>query len=401
MNWLTKNILQYNTLTWSAIFFSFSFGLGIALNSIGFFLFCASGVIYSIGDIRKKIVTFNGITVLFLIIGYFTLVVLREVIANVSTAPEVVFYYLAFLFIPAIFLFQSKRLLKHHKVVLMAFVMGMVFNAFVNLSFGFYRGVFIRDNGVNFWYFTYNFLAEPFGIQPIYLGCFYVIALLITFHFKTYIKSLTLFYCIIILLIISVFLLAARNAILSMMILIPLYLSFTKKITVKNGILLLCIFAICFISALQNPVVKNRILKVTSKGNFYSGSSLRNNIWQSAISASKENFIWGSGEKKASLLLFNEFDIRDLKTPLKYKYHSHNQFLNTLIQYGAVGSGILIVLFIGAIWITWRDGNYLGFVITVLFLFTMLTESIFTRQWGVFSFPFFIILLVMKKKSPN
>ena len=401
MNRLTKNILQYNTLTWSAIFFSFSFGLGIALNSIGFVLFCATGFIYSIGDIRKKTLTFSSNIVLYIIIGYFTLIVLREVIANISTAPEIVFYYLAFLFIPTIFLFQSKRLLKHHQVVLMAFVVGMAFNAFINLSFGFYRGVLIRDHGVNFWYFTYNLLSEPFGIQPIYLGCFYVIALLILLHFKTYLKSLTFFYCLIVLLIISVFLLAARNAILSMIILIPLYLFLTKKITVKNSILLLGIFAICFVSAIQNPVVKNRILKVTTKGNFYSGSSLRNNIWQSAISASNENFIWGSGEMKASLLLLHEFEKRDLIIPLKYKYHSHNQFLNTLIQYGIVGLGLLIVLFIIAMWITWKDGNYLGLGITLLFLFTMLTESIFTRQWGVFSFPFFISLLVMKKKSQN
>jgi O-antigen ligase len=386
---------QFNILQWSAIFFSISFGFGIAINSIGFLLFCTIGLLYSVLDYRNKKISFKKNTLLFVLLGYFLLILFRELAVNISTAPEIVFNHLAFLFIPLILLFQSKKLSKHVELLLIAFLGAMVMNALVNLGVGVYRGVLIRENGVSFWYFTYNFLSEPFGIQPIYLGFFYVIALLILFHVKIYIKNSIFFYSILTILVLSVFLLAARNAILCMLILVPFYLFLSKKISIKKGLLLLIVFTICFIGALQNPVVKNRILKVANKGNLYSGSSLRSNIWQSALSASNENFIWGSGEKKASLLLFQEFEKRDLKVPLKYKYHSHNQFLHTLIQYGAVGMVVLIILFIISIWTTYKDRNYLGLCLTLLFLFTMMTEAIFTRQWGEFSYVYFTSLVIL------
>ncbi|MFX0556022.1 O-antigen ligase family protein [Maribacter sp. CXY002] len=399
MKKLKKFFGQFNALQWSAIFFSISFGFGMAVNSIGFFLFCLTGFSYSIIDFRNNELLVKSEILLYVTIGYFGLIVVREVFANISTTLDIIYYNLPFLFIPIIFLFQSIRLTKCKEAVFIAFLAGMVLNAIVNLSFGIYRGILVWENGISFWYFTYNFLSEPFGIQPIYLGYFYVIALLILFHFKGYIKISLLFYFIITLLTLSIFLLAARNAILSMIILMPFYLFISKTISIKKAFIFLGIVIICFIGALQNPVVKNRIMKVSNKGNFYSGSSLRSNIWQSALSVSNKNFVWGLGEDKAGLLLHKEFEKRGLEVPLKYKYHSHNQFLHTLIQYGAMGVVFLITLFIIAIWTAWKNENYLGLTFTLLFLLTIMTEAVFTRQWGQLSYVYFTCWLVFSLKN--
>lgn len=400
MKRLSKKISQFNVFILSTIFFSFSFGLGIAINSIGFFLFCITGFVFCVKDFKSQNGTFKMVPLVALSITYFFFIFFREFLINFKTAPEIIVEYIAFLLIPGIVLLQSNNLKTHIPTVLRAFLAGMLLNAMVNLGFGIYRGFIIKEEGINFWYFTYNFLSEPFGIQPIYLGFFYVIAVMILLQYKSKFKNPFCFYSCLALLVISVFLLAARNAILCLVFLVPTYLFLSKKIGLKSGLWLIGILIVSFIVALQNPVVKNRIFKAAEKGNFYSGSSLRLNIWQSSIQASKKNFIWGAGHEKTELLLLNEYGKRDLTTPLKYKYHTHNQFLQTLVQYGVVGLMILALFLIAAIGRTWNERNYLGVIIIVLFIFSMMTESIFTRQWGVLSFLFFISLLAMKMR-PN
>ena len=101
------------------------------------------------------------------------------------------------------------------------------------------------------------------------------------------------------------------------------------------------------------------------------------------------------------MLLLKEYEYRDLKIPLKYKYHAHNQFLQTLIQYGVVGTIILIVFLVLAIWRTWEHRNYMGLTILMLFIFTMFTEAIFTRQWGVLSFTFIISIVLISYENQD
>ncbi len=383
---------------WSAALFAFSFSIGIALNSISFSLFCGIGLITTLSDAKKNNLKIQLEWGYIPILLYFLLVLVRECLVNPREAPSVALYYLAFILLPLLFIFQGARIRAYIPFILKSFLFGMILNAIVNLGFGIYRGIIIREEGISFWYFTYHHLAEPFSIQPIYLGYFYVLAIFILIYFKKSFKISVVYYLFVSLLVISVFLLAARNAILCMITLAPILLLITKKTPIKSAIILFGIFVVCLFGALQNPVVKNRVMKVNNKANVYSGSSLRLSIWQSALSASKANMIWGSGEKKSHLLLMNQFEQRGLDVPLKQKYHSHNQYLNTLMQYGAVGTLLIILFFIISIWGTWTERNYLGLVFMVLFLLTMVTEAIFARQWGVFSFAFFGSLFAISSR---
>jgi O-antigen ligase len=283
--------------------------------------------------------------------------------------------------------------------ILKAFLLGALINVSTNFIYAIYRGVIENEQGINFWYFTYEFLSEPFGIQPIYLGLFYVFAILILNHFKSKIANVYFYYSAILLLTLGVFLLSARIAILCLILLVPLQLLFTKKISIKNILMLLGVFGISFLFAIQNPVVKNRIFKVTKEGNFYSGTSLRSTIWESAYYISKENIIWGLGEKKADILLVEEFKDRDLTIPAKYRYHSHNQYLQTLVQYGIIGLLVLLGALFWPMVLAVRKLNYLGLLWLLLFSISAVTESVFTRQWGIFSFAFFSSLLMLNDRK--
>src|SRR5690606_27848206 len=137
--------------------------------------------------------------------------------------------------------------------------------------------------------------------------------------------------------------LSARNALGSLIILLPLYLLVERKVSWKRLLFLFGTVGLVFLIALQNPVVKNRILKVNDPGNLYSGSSLRMNIWKCALEVGKQNYLFGSGVKQSSDLLVEEFKNLDLTIPVKYKYNAHNQYLQTYIQIGFIG---LLLFFI-------------------------------------------------------
>lgn len=390
-----------NYLKWAAMLFALSFSMGIAINSISFLIFIFLGITTTIIDIVQKRAVFYFGKINFVLIAFFIVICLRELTLDVHNGLAIVLGYSAFLAFPIVMAFQARRLRNYRSLILKAFLFGCLFNACVNLLYAIYRGVIINEAGINFWYFTYEFFSEPFGIQPIYLGYFYLFALLILNSIQSLRQRSFFYYFASSILALGIFLLAARNAIICLLILLPLYLLIQKQISIKKVLGITVIFAGVFLLAIQNPVVKNRILKVNNKGNFYSGTSLRTSIWESGYIASLENFIWGSGEKKGNELLLREYEIRNLKTPIKYQYHAHNQYLQTLIQYGIVGLLVLIASYLWPLIRVIYEKEYLGLFWILLFALTSLTESVFTRQWGVFSFAFFSCLFLCNTNERN
>ncbi|MEK6152833.1 O-antigen ligase family protein [Flavobacteriaceae bacterium 3-367] len=394
-----KIVTKADPLKWSAALFALSFTLGIAINSIAFFLFLFIGITITLNDVFKGNIKVDFKQFNLVLMALFLIIAIRETVEHASNIVDVVYYYLSFLLLPLVIGFQANKMKGYLPIILKWFLIGCLVNATVNLGFAIYRGVLIRDEGINFWYFTYQFLVEPFGIQPIYLGFFYVFALLILVKLKHFGNNKFFYYFAFTLLTLSIVLLAARNAILCMLILVPAYLVVVGKGVLKKMLIASGIIGICFVVALQNPVIKNRVLKVNKKGNFYSGASLRYDIWESAYTVSKENFLWGLGEKKADTLLLKEFETRDLKIPLKHKYHAHSQYLQTLLHYGIVG---LLLLFAAFLWPLRRAlayRNTLAIFWFFLVVLTAITESIFTRQWAIYNFAFFSCLFLLKPRE--
>ena len=384
---------EINFVKWAAVFLSISFCLGIGINSVAYVTFLSLGIIFTIKDRLHKKPVYLKEAGLFLIC-LFIFIAIREAVANEDFIKNIE-KHLPFFLIPLIITFQIKRLKKEIPVILKAFLLGCLTSAVINLIFAIYRGVIMNSGGLNFWYFTYDFLAEPFGTQPIYLAFFYVFGLFILHHFNYSKKHKIFYYSTFFILTTSIFLLAARNAIICLLVLLPTYLLLTKSLSIKKALIILGVFIACFMVAIQNPVVKNRIFKIHKKGNFYSGTSLRLGVWESAYEVSKENFIWGLGKSAAETQLLQQYEQRNLTIPLKYSYNCHNQYLEFLVQYGIIG--LILFLFIQVIsFIRFiYHKNYLGLFWLVLFSLTALTESTLMRQWGILNFTLFISLFLL------
>jgi len=388
---------QTDFVVWAAILFSISFSLGIAINTIAFFIFLSVGTIATFRDLFQKTkIKLKGTSIL--LIGVFIIIALREFIIN-EDAIKIIAKYSPFLLVPLIVTVQGERLKNGLALILKAFLIGCLISAVVNLSFGFYRGVIIHPEGVSFWYFTYDFLAEPFSMQPIYLAFFYVFGLFVLNHYDYATKNKIFYYLSFFLLTTSVLLLAARNAILCLLVLLPAYMLIKRKLSLKKAMIIFGVFGACFLIALQNPVVKNRIFKANKKGNFYSGTSLRMGVWKSAYEASKENLIWGSGKTIGESLLLEEYKKRELRIPIKYEYNSHNQYLQFLVQYGIIGLTFFVLVIVLIIKKLIERKNHLGLFWVLLFSITAITESVLTRQWGILSFTFLTSLFLLTQTN--
>ena len=387
-----------NFFKWSLLLFSFSFSLGIAINSVAFGILILASIIIFINDYKSKVIVFKKEQFYYPLILFFLIISVREYVADTLNFFRFLNRYSPFLLLVILIGVHNNKVLIQRKNILGSFVYGMFFNLIVNWIYAIYRGVITHPSGINFWYFTYDFFAEPFGMQPIYLAFFYVFSILILIYNPGYIKNKILYFIVIFLLVLGVFLLAARNAIISLIILAPLFLIFERKASFKTVSVLGVSLIFAFILAIQNPVVKNRIFKVAAEGNVYSGISLRKKIWSSAIEVSKENFFFGLGEKQSMLELQKQYRLKEMDIPLKKKYHSHNIYLQTLIKYGLLGLISLFVLFLAPLWNFYLARDFLALSWIILFMLASITEAFFMRQWGVFSFAFFTSIFLIRNK---
>lgn len=377
-----KQIFNYASIVLLVAIASFFFG--IALTSISFLLVALCTLLMVGNALKKKKLKEHLSNALILLLLFYGYILLRESFYGLDNLKNVGLKYLPFLVFPVFFCLLSITSELKRKIATV-YIYSALLSAFVNVLYAIYRGAILPEK-VNLWYFTYNFLAEPFSLQPIYLALFYVFALLLIVD---RLKTKKFYWFIFGFLLVNLFLLSARNAIITALLLIPAYLlvntKFSKKTLAGFFILVVATFAI----AIQTPVVKNRISRATKKGNFFSGTSLRYNIWASAVEASNNNLVFGSGKQQGRVLLVEEFKKRNLKTPVKYDYHAHNQFLAFLIEYGLCGLFIFVVLLAQLGYVFLKSREYLGFFWLLMIVFGFITESILTRQWGIIYFALF------------
>lgn len=393
---IKTNSYNFNFFKFSLLFFALSFNLGLAINSIAFVLAVVTLSFYFLRDKGYKNFKISLYTKLLLLFALFVLII--EAINNNNSLRDFLFHKsIAFLTLPILINLNKIRVKKIINSILFYFVIGCVLNALINWAFAVYRGWWLAPEGINHWYFSYNFFAEPFGIQPIYLGLYYVSAL-VFIHFIKINKYLYIF--IAIFLFLSTLMLAARNAIFSMILFIPALVVIKQKLKFKQ-VLLILIFGITSTSfVLQNPIVKNRLFKVAEKGNFYSGHSLRLDIWSSAFEVGRNN-VFGLGEAKSEKQLIEKFKEKQLTVPVIKKYNAHSQYLQSFVQHGILGAVFLITIFLYLLINFKSNKNHLGIIWLVIIILSAITESIFVRQWGSFFFVFFSVLMSLKYKEIN
>ncbi len=355
---------------------------------------------------------FSKIHVLFL--AYFTLILISLLYSeNFNYGIKVAFSHIPFFIIPLISLFISKDevdlgfISKYYinflcLIFLILFIIAVYRNYEEGYSFIYFlNALFNSEPNVekfkyfNYWYFVYDKFVEPINIQPIYLGLFTNIGVILLLFLNTY-KKVKYFFPQFIILSLLVLFCGSRWQTLIFMLNYFLYVVFFHKSKYhKKVIILFLLGALITVVTLLNPVTKTRLKEALNfKEAFYEdqfgSTSIRIKKWSSAIKCVlKSPFIgYGAGDGKEALL--NQFK-RD-KFYLAYfnKYNSHNQYLDSLLYIGLGGLLTLFMIFYYSY--KWARNKMYILLITNTFVVGFITESMLNRQWGIISFVFFFVI---------
>jgi len=123
-----------------------------------------------------------------------------------------------------------------------------------------------------------------------------------------------------------------------------------------------------------------------------------------ASAAANNNFIFGNGIGDANQAIFDTYLHHDLEYYFEKKYNAHNQFIQTYVGLGLLGTAILLFIFGYYIQLFYRNRQLIPLVLLLLTFLLFQTESYLQRHNGVVMFGFLICFFANygeKKKLPK
>ncbi len=371
--------------------------------ALGFLLFLITLVI---GGIQKEIsFQFNAISLLFI-----SLYFLYAFYASYTRNSELAFSYLenklSFLILPMLFVLVPKKQINYYWTI-----NGFVFAALVLSLQNFVSAVICyTDSGAINCFFSSAFSYKH---HPTYAAVYFLMAMiLLLYGWRKKLDGYSLKIILIpfVLLMISYFLCLSLAGILYIFIVIAVSLFYL--IYVKWGkivaLLTLILMPVAIYSLFMSiPQIEGEISSashyveeyVNDPENFVrdreypmSGSEVRIVMWTAAYNVFKMYPLGvGTGNVDAAL----NYELRKLGQPelTQHNYNPHNQFLQTGIEIGWFGVGILLGILSLAIYWAAKYRNWILLFISTSLFFNALVESMLQRQSGIVFYTFALCLL--------
>jgi len=199
-------------------------------------------------------------------------------------------------------------------------------------------------------------------------------------------------------LLISIYFLSARAAILASIFLLPVYFLF--KTLSKKRYLFAIIFVIIEVFVLFPVVLNNNRVSIFTRNvseKSFSGVVRVDNrviIWKSALRIVKRNILFGVGTGDVNNELLKEYQKIGNKELIEKRFNVHNQFIEVLLENGTIGFIIFFSIFgtIFYIAISKRNLMYLMYILIISIFFFF--ESMLYRIAGIAFFALFSFLLI-------
>jgi O-antigen ligase len=261
---------------------------------------------------------------------------------------------------------------------------------------GLYR-VFYAENALNSIYITYNHLADLFGIQPLYLSVFYLMAVIFSIDIsRSKLRQRKGYFIISGVLICGIILLSSRTGLLLSFVVLLIKVFKIKNKTAFPVFLLLLIS--CLILTFSIPTLKNRVLNLNENISSYSGLSFRTKIWKNSIFVFQESSLFGHGLYLSQDKLMNQYVKTNFRRGYIYNLNTHNQYLQTLLDTGLIGLTLLIFMLVLPIR-NIRNIPISELLFTAIILVSLIPESFFLRQYGVLFYSFFSCIFQVSRKE--
>lgn len=291
---------------------------------------------------------------------------------------------LSLLLVP-LFLLTSGLLSKYNVFgVIKTFIAGVAFATVIQFILA---SINYQDTG-NFDVFFYGLLS--YFHHPSYFSMYtnFAIAslLVLIFHYKN--RPQFRHFALLGFLVVGVFQLSSRTGLLTLTVLLLyafVYLIFPKM---KWKKLLYALFATILVSlAILYPITKHSSkLRTVNVSSNKSSSGVRLAMWKSAIPLVKEHFIFGVGTGDVNRELQQTLAKDKIVRAVRDNLNAHNQFLQTQIALGFVGTILLLGGLFYPLWVSVKNGKLFYPLFLVILLINFLTESVLNTQAGVIYF---------------
>lgn len=328
---------------------------------------------------------------------------------NGELAGKYLEYKLSFVLFPIVF-----SCVPQFKVTVKFPIIGLIVGSLYLIAAGFI-GAYFCDCGSNFGlscYFSSRFSAIH---HPSYTSVYYTICLFTVWYarhqrYKWMPLWATLLLSFILILAIGMclslagmlfFVLASAGAIC-----VLIYYRFGKRIALGFMVLspFLLVAIIRFVPQLHNEwkgakqfadeYVSDPEAFIRNKKYPMSGSEVRLVMWSAAYKVFID-YPFGVGTGNVDEVLANYLNKLDQRELAKQNYNPHNQYLQTGIEVGWLGLGILMAFLGWSLFIAWKNRNWLLLLLVTNLMFNMLFESMLQRQSGIMFYTFGVCLLVM------
>jgi O-antigen ligase len=248
-----------------------------------------------------------------------------------------------------------------------------------------------------------NFYAMKLAVfqHPSYLSMYTLLSVFVSIE-AFYDKKLTivrrkLWLLISMFLLLSVYFLSSRAEILAAVISIPFYFFRRSKRTGRSRTVVLAVLLSILILVplfLTNPRVNGLFRTLSHKeNNNISAQDGRLIIWTTVAKIAYENLLLGVGTGDIQDELDKEY-IRIGKTNFaKDNFNAHNQYIEILLENGAIGLFLFLSIFGMILYIAVKDWNLIYAMFILIVFISFLFETMLNRLAGVSFFALFSFLL--------
>ena len=362
------------TIKYLATTILYGIAISIPLFTLGNNIAIIAGILFTIFSFAtKKVIYFNR-SALLVHLTYFLLILLGLIYSEqLEAGMKMVERNLSFLIFPIIIPFLIQYITSNTAInnVYILFSYSALATAIVNqFSIYFYQADLIHHSYIA----MYLNIAIVFFFQKIYYG-----------------KQKSLY---IILILANAILIVASGSKAQIFILLLtsntlIIILLLKRFKLKYTVAIFLLYNLCLVLVAYNlPYTKKRLLKFATTSDF-----IRKRNWQTNLEVIEENLWIGVGTGDALTELNKKRNPKWLE--YKFKYNSHNQYLEVLLTYGFVGLLIFIILLASQTIISVKAENYVFMLILLIFLLSMLTESVLNRQKGIVLYSFLSTIFII------
>ena len=309
-----------------------------------------------------------------------------------------------------------KKLFSHYCLILAVATLYCLGISFLN-----YQGA---NDSLLFFYHT---LVSPLKQHAVYFSLLVIIGLIFLLESiakKDFLLTRLFHICLILYLSIFLFLLSSKLVIVFYLFYLLFYFIRILKRNRLNrlavtGSIILSLTFVSLVFAIRNPVserfyeiIKGDIKVITQdrfdKGDYFNGLQFRLLQWKFVAEILNENNRWWTGVSPgdAQHLLNKKYISKNMYTGDPERadrgyliYNTHNQFLETLLQNGIIGLGVLLIICFSLLKMAMQKKSRMASFIVLLLLAWLFTESAFETQYGILIFTFFPLFVCTGKIS--